>query len=196
MQKPNIVRAGHPVLRGVAAEVRPEELGSKELSNLVKRMVEAMRAAPGVGLAAPQLGVDKRVIVVEDTEKHMSKLSTNERSARGRVLLPLMVIVNPLLEVIGAGTATFFEGCLSVPGYMALVERMLEVRVTGTDDKGEPVDVVATGWPARIFQHEVDHLDGMLYIDRMLSRTFGANEEVQQRWLSMSPTEVRTKLDA
>jgi len=157
--------------------------------------VEAMRAAPGVGLAAPQLGVSKRVIVVEDTEARMSKLSSKDRSTRGRVTLPLLVVVNPDLTLIGDKTATFFEGCLSVPSYMALVERALEVRVRGTNEHGDPVDLTVSGWPARIFQHEVDHLDGMLYVDRMLTRSFGDDGEVVQRWMHLPTDEVRTLLD-
>jgi len=195
MQKPNITRAGNPVLRAVAAEVAPGELGSKALVELVSKMVEAMRAAPGVGLAAPQLGVSKRVIVVEDTEARMSKLSSKDRSTRGRVTLPLLVVVNPDLTLIGDKTATFFEGCLSVPSYMALVERALEVRVRGTNEHGDPVDLTVSGWPARIFQHEVDHLDGMLYVDRMLTRSFGDDGEVVQRWMHLPTDEVRTLLD-
>ena len=195
MQKPNITRAGNPVLRAVAEEVAPSELGSKAFTELVKRMVEAMRAAPGVGLAAPQLGVSKRVIVAEDTETHMSKLSPKDRTARGRIALPLLVVVNPELTLIGDRTATFFEGCLSVPHYMALVERALEVRVRGVDEMGDAIDMTVTGWPARIFHHEVDHLDGMLYVDRMLTRSFGDNDEVSQRWLHMSTQEVRAKRD-
>jgi peptide deformylase len=196
MQKnPAIVRAGHPTLRAIAAEVAADELGSKELLALVKRMVDAMRAAPGVGLAAPQLGVDKRVIVVEDAERSMGKLSAKERAERSRTVVPLTVVVNPVLEIHGTASATFFEGCLSVPGYMALVERALDVRVTGVTAEGEPVALTASGWPARIFQHEVDHLDGMLYVDRMLTRSFGDNTEVTNRWLPLSIREVKEKLE-
>jgi peptide deformylase len=194
--RPPIVKAGHPVLRARAEEVPESELGSEALASLVARMVDAMRAAPGVGLAAPQLGVGKRVIVVEDAERLMAKLSDKERSDRGRVTFPLTVVVNPELEIVGPGSATFFEGCLSVPHYMALVERATSVRVTGVTEKGEPVDLAVSGWPARIFQHEVDHLDGMLYVDRMLTRTFGENAEVQTRWLAMPVGEVKEKLDA
>ena len=126
----------------------------------------------------------------------MSKLSPSARVARGRVVQPLVVVVNPELMIVGDATATFFEGCLSVPGYMALVERALEVRVRGVSENGDPVALSLRAWPARIFQHEVDHLDGMLYVDRMLTRTFGENDEVARNWLSMSPEEVRDKLDA
>ena len=193
---PPIVQAGHPVLRGKAALVTPERLASPDFAALVKTMTDVMRKAPGVGLAAPQIGVDLQLIVLEDAEHLMSRLGPEQREARGRVAFPLRVIANPVLELRGEARATFFEGCLSVPGYMALVERALEVEVTGIDERGDPVRWAVSGWPARILQHEVDHLRGTLYVDRMLPRTFSANAEVQARWLSMSPAEVRAALEA
>src|SRR4051812_9478474 len=99
-----------------------------------------------------------------------------------------------MLETRGAGARpTFFEGCLSVAGYMALVERDREVVVTGLDEHGEPLRWEASGWPARILQHEIDHLRGTLYIDRMISRSFCANSEVE-RWLSRPLEEVKREL--
>ncbi|NUP07166.1 MAG: peptide deformylase [Polyangiaceae bacterium] len=196
MGKLDIVRAGHPILRGVAQAIEPDELGSKPLSQLVRNMVEAMRRAPGVGLAAPQIGVAKRVIVLEDAERLMANLTPEQRAEKGRVPFALRTIVNPTLELVGEPDAVFFEGCLSVPGFSALVPRAKEVIVRGTDEKGNPVEWQASGWPARILQHEVDHLQGTLYIDRMLSRTFGVNDEVGSRWSSLSIAEVREKLRA
>jgi peptide deformylase len=159
-------------------------------------MTEVMRRAPGVGLAAPQIGVDLALIVLEDSAALMARLSPEERAARGRVAFPLKVIVNPVLSTHGEARATFFEGCLSVPGYMALVERALEVEVTGVDEDGDPVTWRAAGWPARILQHEVDHLEGTLYVDRMIARTFATNAEVQARWLALSADDVRASLGA
>jgi peptide deformylase len=197
MALPPIVQAGHPALRAAAAEVPKDYVGTREFRALVDAMVAVMRAAPGVGLAAPQIGVGLQIIVLEDAEALMSKLSAEEREARGRTPFPLQVIVNPRLTVReGAGAATFFEGCLSVKGYMALVERDLEVEVTGLDQKGAPFSWQARGWPARILQHEVDHLRGTLYIDRMLSRTFCCNEEVVERWFKRPIAEVIDGLDA
>lgn len=201
MKLPKIVQAGDPVLRTAAAPVPDEEIGSKKLKDLVKTMVEVMRQAPGVGLAAPQIGVGLQVIVLEDREALMARLSQEDRDERGRVPFPLTAIVNPTLKVIGGGIAsasglgraTFFEGCLSVAGYMALVERDLCVEVTGVSPEGDPVQWRAEGWPARILQHEVDHLRGTLYVDRMLTRSFCSNEEVQ-RWLKLPIPEVRAAL--
>lgn len=194
MAKHDIVRVGHPVLRAVAADVSEEELGSKPLLALVRTMVEAMRRAPGVGLAAPQLGVSKRVIVLEDAERLMARSSKQQREERGRAPFALRCIVNPRLELVGDAKAVFFEGCLSVPGYSALVERALEVRVVGVDEKGQPVDWQVSGWPARILQHEVDHLGGVLYVDRMMSRSLGLNEEISAHWAELGIAEVRARL--
>jgi peptide deformylase len=196
MALPTIVQAGHPVLRSTAAPVPPELFGTSKLRDLAATMTEVMRKAPGVGLAAPQIGVGLALIVLEDADALMSRLSTEERAARGRVPFPLKVIANPRLEARGEGRAVFFEGCLSVSGYMALVERALEVEVTGFDERGDAVSWRVAGWPARILQHEVDHLAGTLYVDRMIARTFAANAEVQARWLAKSPDEVRAALGA
>jgi peptide deformylase len=196
MTLPTIVQAGHPVLRAPAAEVAHDHVGSRAFRALIDSMVAAMRAAPGVGLAAPQIGVGLQVIVLEDGEALMAKLSPAERADRGRAPFPLKVIVNPKLTLHERGRATFFEGCLSVKGYMALVERALSVEVTGLDERGEPFTWQVSGWPARILQHEVDHLRGTLYVDRMQSRTFCCNEEVSERWIKRSVDEVRAALDA
>jgi peptide deformylase len=195
-QLPKIVQAGHPVLRSAASPVDPAFLGTRECQTLVQTMTAVMRAAPGVGLAAPQIGVGLQLIVLEDAEALMAKLTPAERAARGRVPFPLKVIANPELTVHGAGRATFFEGCLSVSGYMALVERDAEVEVRGLDEHGAPFTWRASGWPARILQHEVDHLRGTLYVDRMLTRTFCANEEVAARWMSRPIDEVLATLAA
>jgi peptide deformylase len=190
-----VVQAGHPVLRAAAELVDPAHLGSEEMRALVQTMVAVMRAAPGVGLAAPQIGVGLQVIVLEDAEALMAKLTPAERAARGRVPYPLQVLVNPKLTPIGDERATFFEGCLSVKGYMALVERAIEVEISGLDEHGKEVSFRVSGWPARILQHEVDHLRGTLYVDRMLTRTFCCNEEAS-RWIGLPASETRDKLGA
>jgi peptide deformylase len=193
MSLPKIVQAGSPVLRQTAAPVTPDKFGSRELKTLVATMIEVMRSAPGVGLAAPQIGVGLQVLVLEDKEELMSRLSPEDRAARGRVPFPVTAICNPVLTRIGDARATFFEGCLSVGGYMALVERDLEVEVSGADELGAPVRIRTSGWPARILQHEIDHLNGALYIDRMLSRSFCANEEAMH-WIGRPVSEVREAL--
>ena len=196
MALPPIVQAGQPVLRRPAAAVATELFGTAKLRQLVATMTEVMRKAPGVGLAAPQIGVGLSLVVLEDAEALMARLTPEDRAARGRVAFPLQAIANPTLTVHGTAKATFFEGCLSVPGYMALVERALEVEVRGLDPAGDPVTWRVAGWPARILQHEVDHLAGRLYVDRMITRTFSANAEVQARWLALPASEILAELDA
>lgn len=196
MAKHDVVRAGNPLLRGRAEEVPAEELGGKALLTLVRTMVEAMRRAPGVGLAAPQIGVSKRVIVLEDAERLMAKLSPEQRAERGRAPFALRVVVNPVLTIVEPEPLVFFEGCLSVPGYSALVPRARTARVVGTDERGAPIDWTVSGWPARILQHEVDHLEGTLYVDRMLSRTFGWNDDVAAHLGKLTVAEIRERLGA
>src|SRR5262249_53003470 len=150
----------------------------------------------GVGLAAPQIGLPFRVFVAEDPEPLRAGEEADERRGRGREPLPLRVFVNPVLRIIGAARATFFEGCLSVEGYTAMVERSLEVEVTGLDEKGAPSRLLAKGWPARIMQHEMDHLDGVLYVDRMLTRSFATVEQARSLYAGKSIAEVRQMLGA
>jgi peptide deformylase len=179
---PPIVQIGAPVLRGRAAEVAPERIATPEIQGLVTTMIATMRAAPGVGLAAPQIGVPLRVIVLEDRAEGIGKLTEVERRERERVAFGPRVIVNPVLSPVGDARATFFEGCLSVSGYAGLVERALEVEVTGLDEHGAPVTWRARGWPARILQHEVDHLNGTIYVDRMNTRSFSTAEQAKARF--------------
>jgi len=123
-----------------------------KVRDLVRDMFETMRAASGVGLAAPQVGVGKRVIVVD--------VSPVEPDC------PPLALVNPEI-VERAGQVEGMEGCLSIPGVEGLVPRAESVRVRGKDDRGEPVEIRATGFLARALQHEIDHLDGVLFIDRI-----------------------------
>ncbi len=189
----SIVAAGDPVLRLPAAPVGPELLGTPELRELIDAMVLAMRNAPGVGLAGPQLGVPLRVIVLEDTSERMSHLSAEEKAERARSDVPLTAIVNPVLELLvekDERPEIFFEGCLSVPGYTALTPRAHRVRCTGVTPEGEPLELTASGWPARILQHECDHLEGTLYVDRMISRSLCTSEAARTRWSGKSLQEV------
>lgn len=167
-----IVEAGHPVLRRPAHPLDPTALRSPALVQLIEAMRETMRAAPGVGLAAPQIGESLQLAVIEDRPDYQARLAPEELAERGRAPVPFHVIANPRLTVIDAAPAVFAEGCLSIPGYAATVSRPLKVRVDALDHHGEPLTIEASGWYARILQHEIDHLQGTLYIDRMDSRTF------------------------
>lgn len=163
-----IVQAGDPVLRGPARDLSPAEITGAEVQQLIEIMRETMREAPGVGLAAPQVGLPLRLAVIEDP---------GEMPERERKPVPFHVIVNPRLT-LGEEVVEHFEGCLSVDGFQALVPRARSVVVEALDHRAQPIKISAAGWYARILQHEIDHLDGMLYIDRMKSRTFTTNRNL------------------
>ncbi|KAK9054670.1 hypothetical protein SSX86_025749 [Deinandra increscens subsp. villosa] len=175
---PGIVQAGHPVLHEPAREVPVEEIGSDRIQKIIDDMVQVMRRRPGVGLAAPQIGLPLKIIVVEDTKEYIAHAPEEENKAQDRRPFDLLVILNPKLKKKSNKSALFFEGCLSVDGYRAMVERFLEVEVNGLGRDGKPIKVEACGWQARILQHECDHLEGTLYVDRMVKRTFRTIENL------------------
>ncbi|MEU0912763.1 peptide deformylase [Streptomyces althioticus] len=172
-----IVAAGHPVLRRPTAPY-DGQLDDALLARFVRALRVTMRAAPGVGLAAPQVGVGLRIAVIEDP----APVPQEVRIARGREPQPFRVLVNPAYEAVGPERAAFFEGCLSVPGYQAVVARHAAVRLTGQDEHGQALDEEFTGWPARIVQHETDHLDGTLYLDRAELRSLSCNAAAARHW--------------
>jgi len=145
-------------------------------------MRETLRDAPGVGLAASQVGEALQLAVIEDRAEYHKLLTKKELEERGRSEVPFHVIVNPSLELVTESSETFFEGCLSLPGFTALVPRAKQVRVRCLDHQGEPKIIEAFGWYARILQHEIDHLRGTLYIDRMLAQSFSTVENYTRHW--------------
>ncbi len=167
-----IVQAGEPVLREAARLVSPQEILSEEIQRLIAEMRETMHEAPGVGLAAPQVGLPLRLAVIEDREDLLTGLSADDLAERERRPVPFHVIINPVITYSSDDKKNFYEGCLSLPGFSAVVPRARTVRVEYLDERAEPQFVQASGWYARILQHEIDHLNGALYIDRMQSRTF------------------------
>jgi peptide deformylase len=167
-----IAQAGEPVLRQVARLLTLEEIQSNEIQKLVVDMQETMRDAPGVGLAAPQVGLSLQLAVIEDREEYLKDISSDQLRDRERRPVAFHVIINPKIVEITDTKAEFFEGCLSLAGFSAIVPRASGVRVECLDERGQPETIAATGWYARILQHEIDHLEGNLYIDRMHSRTF------------------------
>jgi peptide deformylase len=183
-----IVQAGTPVLRQKARSLTPAEVRGAPIQMLIELMRETMRDAPGVGLAAPQIGEALRLAVIEDQV-------TRDEAERAPV--PFHVIVNPELRFRGdpPEMIDFFEGCLSVDGYQAIVARAREVTVNALDHRGEPITIDASGWYARILQHEIDHLNGTLYIDRMRTRTFSTGRNVGSFWLGQTPDEIVAALD-
>jgi peptide deformylase len=143
---------GHPVLKQVAAPV--ERFGTRELQELVEDMSDTMRAMNGAGLAAPQIGVSLRVVIFE--------VDRNPRYPQADAV-PRTVLINPELTLLGEETDEAWEGCLSVPGMRGLVPRYQRLRYRGKDLHGLPIDRTVQGFHARVVQHEVDHLDGILY---------------------------------
>jgi peptide deformylase len=141
-----------------------------------------MREAPGVGLAAPQVGVSIQLAVIEDPDEYLAHLSEDQLDATQRSAVPFHVIINPKLTLLGDSKATFFEGCLSVEGFQAIVDRALDVRVECLNERGEEITINAHGWYARILQHEIDHLNGTLYIDRMNTRTYTTGGNMLRFW--------------
>ena len=177
-----IVQAGEPVLRQSACLLGPAEIRSREIRQLIESMREAMYDAPGVGLAAPQVGYSLQIAVIEDKAEYMRDVTSETIAERERRPVPFHVIVNPKIMLKPDPTPEFFEGCLSLAGFTAVVARAREVTVACLDHTGEPKVIQASGWYARILQHEIDHLNGTLYIDRMHPRTFMSVENFNRHW--------------
>ncbi|XP_007992005.2 peptide deformylase, mitochondrial isoform X2 [Chlorocebus sabaeus] len=169
---PHVCQVGDPVLRGVAAPVERAQLGGPELQRLTQRLVQVMRRRRCVGLSAPQLGVPLQVLALELPEVLCRECPPRQRALRQMEPFPLRVFVNPNLRVLDSRLVTFPEGCESVAGFLACVPRFQAVQISGLDPNGEQVAWQASGWAARIIQHEMDHLQGCLFIDKMDSRTF------------------------
>jgi peptide deformylase len=190
----SIVQAGDPVLRKPARPLLPGEIRSAEIRELIQEMKDTMYAAPGVGLAAPQIGHGIRLAVVEDREQYMKDWTPEQLALRERKPVPFQVIINPTLTPADEERIEFFEGCLSVQGLMALVPRSRRVRVDCLDESGERKVIEASGWYARILQHEIDHLLGNLYLDRMVPRTLMTVENYKKFWLDKNAAEIRKEL--
>ena len=153
-----IARIGHPVLRERARELTLEELRSDAIQRLIDDLVETMRDANGAGLAANQVHRPIRICALEVKDNPRYPYKPN---------IPLTVLVNPVLEPIGAATFDNYEGCLSVPDLRGVVRRHAELRVKALDRHGEPIERVVRGVTAGTYQHECDHLDGRLFVDRV-----------------------------
>lgn len=177
-----IVQVGDPVLRKQSRELSREEITSPSTQQLIELMREAMREAPGVGLAAPQIGKAIQLAVIEDRPEYIEDLSADQLARLQRSAVPFHVIINPKLSFLDNSSAQFFEGCLSLEGYQAVVDRALNVRVECLNERGEELTINAQGWYARILQHEIDHLNGTLYVDRMKTRTLMTIENAIRFW--------------
>lgn len=152
-----VTRLGHPVLRTPSRPVTPAELASSDVQRLIDDMVETMYEYDGVGLAAPQVHVGLRLAVME----------VPEADDRAREAVPLTVLVNPEIAPLGDEKELAWEGCLSIPELRGQVPRWSRLRLKALDRDGQPFSYEAAGFHARVIQHECDHLDGSVYLDRM-----------------------------
>lgn len=168
-----LARMGHPILRRKARPVTPEEFDSPWLHELLADMDDTMKAEGGIGIAAPQIaeGVQVAIIQIPGQTRYETEVTPTER----------LVIINPALTVLDSNLQGFWEGCLSVPGLRGFVERPRKVQVDFFDEYGKPRQLIAEDFLATVFQHELDHLFGTLYVDRLKDSTLLAfNEEFAQ----------------
>ncbi len=153
-----VARLGHPVLRTVAAPVPPAEFRAAETQRLIDDMIETMREYSGAGLAATQVHTLKQIAVIE--------VVANPRYPEAPEI-PLTVLINPTVSPLTEAMEEGWEGCLSIPDMRGMVPRYTAVRLQAYDRHGEPMDLVAKDFFARVIQHEADHLNGIVYVDRM-----------------------------
>jgi peptide deformylase len=173
-----VARMGHPVLRQKAAPVPPGEIKSARIQRLIDDLFETMAEYSGIGLAAPQVHESVRIFVagLRRTDQPPTDLSADTD-------MPSIVVINPELTMTGETIEQGWEGCLSIPDVRGLVPRASEITVDAYDRKGRRVQFTARGLPARVIQHETDHLDGVLFFDRMRSlETLTFMDEYHRYW--------------
>jgi len=178
-----IVTLPDPILRRKA---RPVSAFDKSLQVLIDDMIETMRAAPGVGLAAPQVGIGERLIIVEYAEPPEEPESEDGPEAEAQEPAPevkpkLYVVANPVIMKASSEMVLGVEGCLSIPGLVGEVERFERIQVSGLNRRGQPMKIKAEGWLARIFQHEIDHVNGVVFPDRAARVWKPEPDEVEDR---------------
>ena len=164
-----VARMGHPVLRRRARPLEPDEIGTPRIQQLIDDMFETMRDSEGIGLAGPQVHESIRLFVagVDDEER----------------MMPPVVMINPEVTPVGSDVEEDWEGCLSIPDIRGRVSRATDIKVRALDRHGKPISMTADGFPARVIQHEVDHLDGVLFFDRMTSfESLTFLEEYSRYW--------------
>ena len=189
-----IVQTGEPVLRQTARPLTAAEIAHPAIQELIGHMRDTMRDAPGVGLAAPQVGLAIQLAVIEDREDYLKGIAPELLAEREREPVPFRVLINPVIVERSEESVEFFEGCLSVAGFSALVKRSRRVAVQYLDERAQPQHLEASGWFARILQHEIDHLQGVLYIDRMESRSFSSLDNMGRHWKDLPVESVRAVL--
>jgi peptide deformylase len=172
-----VARLGHPVLRTKALPVPAGEIGSPRIQQLIDDMFDTMREYSGIGLAAPQVHESVRVFVAGVRKVEEVGDMTDEGE------MPLVALINAELSLVGKSAEEGWEGCLSIPDIRGLVPRAAEIRVRAYDRHGQRIEFIAKGFPARVLQHEQDHVDGILFLDRM--RSLGSltfMDEYQRYW--------------
>jgi len=162
-----VARMGHPVLRARAKTLEPADIKSPGIQQLIDDMFETMQEYQGVGLAAPQVHASVRIFVAGFAPKLDDEDEDEDEDEEERV--PLMALINPEIAIVGDDTADDWEGCLSIPDIRGRVTRAREIKVKAYDRRGRRVEISARGFTARVIQHETDHLDGVLFFDRMQS---------------------------
>src|SRR5579862_1251219 len=222
-----IVRLGHPTLRSVAQALPPGIVGEPAIQELIDDLIDTMRAAHGIGLAAPQVGTALQVFVYEmappatpaapaapeagppgtpagdpapesqapahETSAHETLADETVPAASGPI--PLHVVINPMLTPQAGELVYDWEGCLSIPDLRGLVPRHPAVRVRGLDRRGQALDYVAQGFEARIVQHEFDHLNGVVFLDRMRDLKALAFRDEWERYMAAGAAEPPDPLD-
>lgn len=167
-----VARMGHPILREVAKEVSSAEIATPAFQEFVDSMIDTMREYDGAGLAAPQVHVSQRVVVME--------VADNPRYPDAESM-PLSVVINPRIHFLTERRVEGVEGCLSIPDLRGMVSRIAEVELEALDRNGDPIRLRFDGFPAAVVQHECDHLDGILYLDRVTdTRTLSFVREFQR----------------
>lgn len=189
-----IVQVGDPVLRRRARELSRDEIATPAIQELIVRMRDTMREAPGVGLAAPQIGESIQLVVIEDPPQAHAGMTPAQLAERERSAVAFHVLINPRLTVEGDEQVAAYEGCLSLAGFSMIVPRWRRVRVEALDEHGDPVVKVASGWYARILQHEIDHLRGVVCCDRMEPRSLTTQDNHLRYWRTMPVDAVRAAL--
>jgi peptide deformylase len=175
-----VARMGHPVLRARAKAVDPADIATQRIQGLIDSMFETMQEYQGVGLAAPQVHESLRLFVAGFPPRRDGDDEADEESR-----VPLMALINPEITAVGTATADDWEGCLSIPDVRGRVPRALEIDVRAYDRRGKKITLRAKGFTARVIQHETDHLDGVLFFDRMKSfETLTFLDEYSRYWNS------------
>jgi peptide deformylase len=172
-----VSRMGHPVLRAKAAAVSPSEIKSARIQRLIDDMFDTMGEYSGIGLAAPQVHESVRIFVagLREPEGPIAELAHDD--------MPFIALINPQVTMVGEKVEEGWEGCLSIPDIRGLVPRAHDIKVDAFDRKGHRIQFLARGLPARVIQHETDHLDGVLFFDRMRTfETLAFMDEYQRYW--------------